>query len=477
MVDISQTGTSLTAAAIASVFLFFSTKLLTPPQDHNAHGDNFRVIGPDHPILVNVGEDALLTCQLLPKKNAMNMEVTWYRSEPNTPMFAYRDGAEVTEMQMEEYRGRVQWIKDKIIEGHVALKMYKIQPSDDGKYWCRFQEGNYQGEASLQLQVLGVGSSPNVHMQGCVENDLQLLCTSKGWFPEPEVNWKSNTGEQLPTFSKHHLLDEDGLFYVESTLVVKNASLENVSCFIHSHELNEKSSTISISEKTQTELASLKVIGSSQPILVRVGEDIQLTCHLSPKTSAEDMEVRWVRSHYYPAIYVYVDGDHMSEKLMEEYRGRTALESDALNEGRVTLQIRSARISDAGQYWCLFEKDGVYQETSLDLKVAGLGTFPLITMERPKEGEILLTCTSEGWFPQPYVQWKDMEGHSLPSYSEELYEDSHGLFQVKTLLLKTDSDVNVTCSISNTLLDKEKMVYFYTSGQWLLSYVPVRFGK
>ena len=42
----------------------------------------------------------------------MHMEVRWYRSEPSTPVFLYRDGDEVTEVQMEEYRGRVEWIED-----------------------------------------------------------------------------------------------------------------------------------------------------------------------------------------------------------------------------------------------------------------------------------------------------------------------------------------------------------------------------
>lgn len=113
------------------------------------------------------------------------------------------------------------------------------------------------------------------------------------------------------------------------------------------------------------------MIGPSQPILVRVGEDIQLTCYLSPKANAQSMEVRWVRSHRYPAVYVYVDGDHVAGEQMAEYRGRTALVTDAIDEGTLTLQIHNARTSDDGQYRCLFEKHGVYQEASLDLKVVG----------------------------------------------------------------------------------------------------------
>lgn len=45
--------------------------------------------------------------------------------------------------------------------------------------------------------------------------------------------------------------------------------------------------------------------------------------------------------------------------------------TDAMDEGTLTLQIHNARTSDDGQYRCLLEKDGVYQEASLDLKVVG----------------------------------------------------------------------------------------------------------
>ncbi|XP_047414766.1 butyrophilin-like protein 2 isoform X3 [Sciurus carolinensis] len=359
MVDLP--GHSL-SGVIAS-FLFI---LLTMKQS-----DDFRVIGPAYPILTRVGEDALLTCQLFPKRTAMHMKVKWYRTEPDMPAIAHWDGVEMTEMQMEEYRDRIEWIDDSIADGNVTLKIHNIQPSDNGQYWCQFQEGNYHKETSLLLKV---------------------------------------------------------------------------------------------AKKLQTELASLKVIGPSQPILVRVGEDIQLTCYLFPKANAQSMEVRWVQAHHYPAVYVYMNGDHVAREQMVDYRGRTALMSDAIHEGRLTLQIQNARTSDDGQYQCLFEKDGVYQKASLDLKVVAVGSSPRITMEVLTDGEIQLMCTSNGWFPQPQMQWRDMEGKTIPSISEILHSDSHGLFHVETsLLIPNSSMANVTCSISNLPLGEEKKAAFTLS--------------
>ncbi|XP_066110551.1 butyrophilin-like protein 2 isoform X3 [Saccopteryx bilineata] len=373
--------------------------------------EEFRVVGPAGPILARVGEDALLSCRLLPQRPAARLEVRWYRSEPSTQvLFASRDGAEAPEEQAEGYRGRVQWVEDGVAQGRVALKMDNIRPADDGQYWCGVREGDYYGETSLLLSVAGLGSAPLIHMEGAVEGELQLVCTAEGWFPEPQVHWEDSRGDKLLNFSQYHVQAEDGLFYVESTLVLRNASTETVSCFVHNPVLaEEKASAISISEKLQTELASLKVIGPSQPLLVRVGEDIQLSCDLSPAASARSMEVRWVRSHRHPAVHVYVDGDHVPGGQMAEYRGRTVLVTDDIGAGRLTLRIRDARTSDDGPFWCLFEKDGVYQEKSLDLRVVG----------------------------------------------------GDGLFQVQASLLVTNGSVaNVTCSISNTLLHEEKTATF-----------------
>ena len=86
-------------------------------------------------------------------------------------------------------------------------------------------------------------------------------------------------------------------------------------------------------------------------------------------------------------------------------------------------------------------------------------------MEALKDGETKLRCTSEGWFPQPHVQWRDMEGKTIPSVSQDLTQGSQGLFHVEAFLLVTNSSVvNVTCSISNPLLGEEKMTTFSPSG-------------
>lgn len=444
-------GYSLSGVAASFLFVLLTMK----------HPDDFRVVGPALPILANVGEDALLTCRLLPKRTTARMEVRWYRSDPDTPVMLYRDGAEVTGLAMEGYRGRVEWTEDSTEEGSVALKIRQVQPGDDGQYWCRIQEGDYWREASVLLQVAALGSSPNIHVEGPGEEGVQLVCTSRGWFPEPEVYWEGIRGEKLMSLSENHVYSEDGLFSVEDTLVVRNDSVETISCFIYNRGLREpQEATIALPEKLQTELASSRVIGPPQAIPVRVGETIELTCQLSPQTDAQSLEVRWLRARYYPVVHMYTNGAHEAGEQMAEYRGRTSLVTDAIHEGKLTLQIHNARTSDEGQYRCLFGEDGVYQEARVDVQVMAVGSTPQITREVLKDGGTQLRCMSDGWFPRPHVQWRDRDGRTLPSFSEAFRQGSQELFQVETLLLVTNgSMVNVTCSISLPL-GEEKTARF-----------------
>lgn len=77
-------------------------------------------------------------------------------------------------------------------------------------------------------------------MKGSVEGGIQLVCTAKGWFPEPRVRWEDSQGEWLLSLSEHYFQDANGLFYVEATLLVLDASPESVSCIIHNPVVSEE---------------------------------------------------------------------------------------------------------------------------------------------------------------------------------------------------------------------------------------------
>ncbi|XP_038624641.1 butyrophilin subfamily 1 member A1-like [Tachyglossus aculeatus] len=115
--------------------------------------------------------------------------------------------------------------------------------------------------------------------------------------------------------------------------------------------------------------AQFFVIGPAEPILALEGGDAEILCHLNTKESAEDMEVRWFRSHPSNIVHLYEYGEEQFGRQMDEYRGRTELVKDAIDYGSVAVRIRNVRVSDEGKYHCFFY-DGIYdEEATLELQV------------------------------------------------------------------------------------------------------------
>ncbi|XP_053904668.1 myelin-oligodendrocyte glycoprotein-like isoform X1 [Malaclemys terrapin pileata] len=114
---------------------------------------NFKVIGPDHPIMASAGEDALLPCHLFRNTSAQKMEVRWYRSKFSEPIHLYQNEKDQAEQQIPNYQGRTELLKDGIVNGSVVLRIRNITPSDHGQFICFFRSSRFYAEATLELKV------------------------------------------------------------------------------------------------------------------------------------------------------------------------------------------------------------------------------------------------------------------------------------------------------------------------------------
>ncbi|EDL32565.1 butyrophilin, subfamily 2, member A2, isoform CRA_a, partial [Mus musculus] len=202
--------------------------------------------------------------------------------------------------------------------------------------------------------------------------------------------------------------------------------------------------------------AQFTVIGPAEPILAMVGENTTLHCHLSPERNAEEMEVRWFRWRFFPAVLVYRGHQERPEEQMVAYRGRTTFMRTDISKGRVALIIHNVTAYDNGIYCCYFQEGRSYDQATMKLMVASLGSEPLIKMKTLEDGSILLECTSEGWYPEPRAVWRDPYDEVVPALEEEYTADREGLFTVTMTIIIRDCSVrNMTCSVNNTLLSQE----------------------
>ncbi|CAM5095531.1 unnamed protein product, partial [Natator depressus] len=135
------------------------------------------------------------------------------------------------------------------MEDHVSLRIRDIQPSDDGQYKCFFQSRVAYEDALLELQVAGLGSDPDISVEGHQDGGIQVVCRSSGWYPEPEAQWRDLQGKLSPSASEKISQEAGGLFQTEIAIVLTEESNHKVSCCVRNPRLDqERESAISIAE-------------------------------------------------------------------------------------------------------------------------------------------------------------------------------------------------------------------------------------
>uniref|UniRef100_A0A674J3V7 Ig-like domain-containing protein n=1 Tax=Terrapene triunguis TaxID=2587831 RepID=A0A674J3V7_9SAUR len=132
-----------------------------------------------------------------------------------------------------------------------------------------------------------------------------------------------------------------------------------------------RSLTVCLTAELMPNPTQFTVTGPDRPIAASVGGEAVLPCHLFPRMSAENMELRWFRSQFSAVVHLYRGGRDQYGQQMPEYRGRTELLKDDITNGSVSLRIRNIRPSDDGQYKCFFQSSVSYEGAILEVQVAG----------------------------------------------------------------------------------------------------------
>ncbi|XP_020839073.1 erythroid membrane-associated protein isoform X2 [Phascolarctos cinereus] len=211
--------------------------------------------------------------------------------------------------------------------------------------------------------------------------------------------------------------------------------------------------------------------------LVMLGTKAELRCPVSIWMVPQSVEVKWLRTQKSQAsqvVHAHRNGQDLYGEQMPQYRGRTALVKD-IQEDNFILEIYNVRLEDQGQYYCQIQAGSLSKNASVKLEVAALGLDPYIHMKSYEPGQIQLVCRSLGWFPKPQIQWRDTHGEILPS--EIQYLDKEGLFQmVASITVRDRSPGNMTCSIWNAALGKEKGTTLFIAAFPPLHVIPSTVG-
>ncbi|XP_071263224.1 butyrophilin subfamily 1 member A1-like isoform X3 [Salvelinus alpinus] len=189
------------------------------------------------------------------------------------------------------------------------------------------------------------------------------------------------------------------------------------------------------------------------PILTRLNASVTLPCELSPIFNVEPLEVRWYRSENSnsPAL-LYKDHKIQETPVDPRYRGRVSL-TGGLERGNVSLTLERVTLEDRGEYVCHVSNERWYEKANVSMNVTG--SAPVLSVASGGGGQVNVTCSSEGWSPQPKLTWRNKEETEIKNEQVLFTSDSQGLLSVSSWLLYPPSDSDwLSCTIS--LSEEEK---------------------
>ncbi|XP_077340904.1 butyrophilin subfamily 1 member A1-like isoform X2 [Lithobates pipiens] len=205
-------------------------------------------------------------------------------------------------------------------------------------------------------------------------------------------------------------------------------------------------------------------IHTQQKLLVAaVGSDAILPCTVTPPLPGVGLEVRWFRDLYHNVAFLLKDGNEDRQQQSPDYRGRAFMPAGP-DKGDLSLSLRQVRLSDAGEYHCFVENTTAQsdEEGIMTLSVVGLGTPPLIAVALQGRS-VVLSCSSEKWFPEPTMFWVKGNGEPLP-VNQSIKKYSSGFFHVHSnIQLQDASGGHVYCGLQHPVTKTETGVYVSVS--------------
>uniref|UniRef100_A0A667YA50 B30.2/SPRY domain-containing protein n=1 Tax=Myripristis murdjan TaxID=586833 RepID=A0A667YA50_9TELE len=188
---------------------------------------------------------------------------------------------------------------------------------------------------------------------------------------------------------------------------------------------------------------------SGVPVSVHQGHTATLPCWLNPPKSAESLDVCWFLADTFDAPLLSYQGrqvHHGSQHVDRAAFGLRDATSRGLKAGDVSLKLVNVTLRDAGEYTCYVSSDQGYDKGTVQLNVISeLGSPPVLSPQWNINGTVNVSCSSEGWYPKPWLRWSEQGKVETPKVLTHNTETS-GLVSVHSSRLVSSSS-KVFCSI------------------------------
>uniref|UniRef100_A0A671RVS0 Zgc:123297 n=1 Tax=Sinocyclocheilus anshuiensis TaxID=1608454 RepID=A0A671RVS0_9TELE len=122
--------------------------------------------------------------------------------------------------------------------------------------------------------------------------------------------------------------------------------------------------------------------------------------------------------------------------------------------GNASLKLSSVRVSDEGLYKCFIQSKSWNDDTTVNVKVEAVGRPPVITVDGfDHSGGLHLQCESEGWNPEPDLEWLASAGVTLSSETTEKHRKTEGFSVKHTITLHHSDKIHCRVKLRHHMLE------------------------
>ncbi|XP_063796284.1 hemicentin-1 isoform X2 [Pseudophryne corroboree] len=327
-----------------------------------------------HNLTVNIGNQAILTCDVL---STVRYNFTWRRNNLDL----------IHENTSTIY-----------ILSNNSLKITSVKISDAGEYVC---SADNEGGRTAASVFLAVQDPPNVVVDPrnttfTKGSRIKLKCSATG-YPQPQLLWMHN--DMFVRFSNRYILTEDGSF------IIKNA-LDKDSGIYTCLATNAAGTDSQASILVYIDAPVVRVF--QKEMLVAAETETMMQCET---TGVPKPQVHWFKGD--------VKLSTSSRMSIDDHLG--------------TLRIKTTLYSDEGEYTCVAINEAGKANGKVILRV---GSAPVFT-ESPSDiamdigSDVTLLCTARG-FPEPKIKWRKLN-HTSKHSKPLMYNQRTGTLHITNL--------------------------------------------
>ncbi|XP_061566147.1 butyrophilin subfamily 3 member A2-like [Cololabis saira] len=151
---------------------------------------------------------------------------------------------------------------------------------------------------------------------------------------------------------------------------------------------------------------------NSQRITAFLDETVLLPCSIPPSQDLPTVE--WSKEGVSPnTVFVYRDGCETFEEKNPDFRYRTSLIMNELQNGNLSLRVSNLQLSDKGTYWCKIvqgQQPEVLAKLELDVVAVSEPKLSVVSYDR---AEITVQCEVECWLPEPEITFLDEQHNEI----------------------------------------------------------------